>query len=151
MSIIPEIVDGIVTLAPQVMRIPVLGKLLSSLGIGPILDTQAMERYQRDADRNKSTRVRTQNQNNKRVIKVKDALQCVDRTVNSPAVALKFGRALAGVIAGGTETIGDIMYREIEQCILKNRLGQSSARSGNERKTSSHRPSVGHGKLTAKK
>lgn len=144
-AIIPEIVDAVLTFAPQVMNIPVLGRLLTGLGVGPIIDEKAIEQLQGSIDQRKSTRTRTQNQNNKRVIKVKDALQCVDRSVNNPAVILKFGRAMAGVIAGGTQSIGEILYKEIETCILKNRLGQSSVRSGNIRRTSSHRPSKGHG------
>jgi hypothetical protein len=143
---IPELIlEAAVVVAPGIARIPLLGRLIVAFG-HPITDTQALEQFQSAADRNKKTRLRTQHDTNKRVIKVGDALKCVESSIMDGKIGLAFARGVVNMLSGSADVPGEVLYKEIERCILAKMLGQGSRRSGNVRRTSSHRPSRGHGR-----
>jgi hypothetical protein len=128
---IPAIVRTVVDLAPALKEVPILRGLIVPLMKVPGNDTQELENYLSAVDKRKKQRQKTRTKNARYVIKISDAMQCVEDTVMSGQIAIQFGKALVTNITGKTSGVsaGDGLYDQILQCMLKKRLQQKNKRS----------------------
>jgi hypothetical protein len=84
---------------------------------------------------------------NQRVVKVSDAVACVENTFNSTTLIKEFVLVAAKSLISGTQTqaCGQSMFDAMAKCIRDKALSQLSARDI-KRSTSIGRPALGHGK-----
>ena len=131
-EIIPEIVKVTTTMIPALRTIPILRGLLIPLSAtGEMNQAKALEEYQAEADKKKKQREKVQNQNNKHVIKIKDALKCVENTLANGKIGIAFAKALLNVLTKGTgaKDMVDLIYGPIQDCMLKKMLQQKNKTS----------------------
>lgn len=142
---IPQIVRTAVTLLPELANIPGLGKIIIALNKVPTNDTQALEQLQSEFDKKKKEREKTQTQNARYVIKVSEAMKCVDKSFDNANLVWAFVKSIGSLVSGGSTTLTDPMRQAIYQCLEENRLRQDTPRVFSHT-FRYHRPSKGHGK-----
>ncbi len=140
---VPQVVKTAVTLMPALQNIPGLGKIIIALNRVPNDDTKALEELKKQADRGKRTREDTQKKNSRYVIKVSEAMKCVDKGFDANLV-LTFLKSMGRILVGGQDSLADQMRNGIYQCLEENRLRQDTPRVLQTKKRY-HRPSKGHG------
>jgi len=143
---IAEIAATVVEVFPQLLRIPLLGRLLSAFRQSPYKDSQAIENLQKASDKAKQTRVRLKHENNHRVIKVSDAMQCVEDQLADGRLAWTLFKSLGATIIGleGSDA-AEATMQSIFECFVRKRLSQSRPRE-TTRRTTHGRPALGHGR-----
>lgn len=147
---IPEIIRTALILMPELANIPVLGRIALLLsGTNQLNDTHALEEFSKAKERQKAQREKERDENARYVIKVSEALKCVDDSLFDTTILMAFLKGLINVIVGKTQTMDDLMYDKIKQCILENRLRQDTPRVFSKT-FRYHRPSKGHGKGRSK-
>lgn len=142
---IPQIVRTAVTLLPQLAKIPGLGKIIIALNKVPTNDTEALEKMQGEFDKKKKERERAQQQNSRYVIKVSEAMKCVDKSFDSANLVWEFVKSIGSLVSGGSTQVTDEMRSQISRCLEENRLRQDTPRVFSKT-FRYHRPSKGHGK-----
>jgi hypothetical protein len=146
-EILSPLVEAALVIAPELVDVPVLGRVLIALTGGhPGNETAALEQLQRSGDTQKKTRQRVRDDLKHRVIKVSDALQCVESNIYDGRLLLNVGKALVKNIAGANTDAASLAYEPIQNCMIQKMLSQSSKKSVGGWKQTYHRPSVGHGK-----
>ncbi len=146
-EIVSPLVEAALIVAPELVNIPVLGKLLLGLSGGnPMNEAQAVEQVQKQADDAKKTRQKVQDRLGHRVIKVSDALKCVDATLTDGKLLLTLAKALVKNIAGTPTDIGQLQYDPIQNCMIQKMLSQSGKKDLRGWKQPYHRPARGRGK-----
>ena len=135
--LIPFIVEALVAL-----RLPFLGRILS-LFQRPISDADALR--QLNEAQNWRPRRRPGFNDAAHVVKVSEAIACVQQQVNNRAhwiaVAKEMVRSLVGTPKNSMSDLGDT----VADCIRTKALPQTSARVRKKSKTGLHRPALGHG------
>lgn len=130
---IPEIVKVTTTMIPALQNVKLLRGLIVTLkGTGSMDETKALEEYNTSRDKHKAERKKVRDRNNSKVIKIKDALQCVEDTLGQGKIGIAFAKALLSVItqkAGASQDMLDVIYGPIQDCMLKHALGQKNRRS----------------------
>ncbi len=133
---IPQIVKTIVELAPQLRNVQFLRGLIIPLSRVPSNEHEALEKLEADARKKKDERKKLKKKQNKHVIKVSDAMECVEKYVYDGKIALDFGRALISVISSGVTgsqtDLGDIMFGRISGCMIGKALQQKNPRRRGE-------------------
>jgi hypothetical protein len=125
---IPAIVKTVITVAPALKDIQLISGLIVALSTtNPINDADALSLLQKDIDQLKKTRQKLRDQNNKRVIKISDAMDCVENNVNGKLL-LKMGQAIVNVLSGNAADVGSLIIDGINACFLEKALPQSSRR-----------------------
>jgi hypothetical protein len=126
---IPEIVKVTTTFVPALKNIRLVRGMIIPLGAsGTMNEAQALAEYQRSKDRNRATRTRLKQQHNKRVIKVSDAMECLEKELDGK-LAILFGQALLNVILGGTNDCFDLAFGRIAGCMIGKALQQGNQRT----------------------
>jgi len=142
---IPILVRTALEILPGLTEIPVLGRLLTVLNKQPQNEAKYVEQLQSEFDKKKDQRKKLADDNNKYVIKVKDAIQCVETNLLNGKVALSLVKGITNTLAGKVGGAPEVLLEPILQCMLSKRLTQLNPRiSSNKRRY--HRPSKGHGK-----
>jgi hypothetical protein len=128
---IPEIIKVAKTFLPWLAKLALVGKIIQLTGVGEMDENKALEQLQRAADNQKKVRQKVRDDLNKRVIKVKDALDCVEKSVFDPKNILKLGKGILATIVGkgATGSFVDIIYAEIEACMKEKMLKQKNKRT----------------------
>jgi hypothetical protein len=128
---IPEIIKVAKTFLPWLAKLALVGKIIQLTGVGEMDENKALEQLQRAADNQKKVRQKVRDELNKRVIKVKDALDCVEKSVFDPKNILKLGKGILATIVGkgATGSFVDIIYAEIEACMKSKMLKQENKRT----------------------
>ena len=128
---IPEIVKVATTFMPALRELPVLGKIIPMFSAGEMDDTKALEELKRSGDKAKRTRQKLKDDNNSKVIKIKDALQCVEDNVFNGRILIAVGKGILSTILGrgGTQSAPDLLFDQIAKCMLAKALQQKNARS----------------------
>jgi hypothetical protein len=141
-----EIAATAIELFPQLLRIPLIGRLLSAFRQNPYNEHQAIEALQGASDRNRETRTRLKRENNKHVIKVSDAMQCVEDQLADGRLAWTLFRSLGRTLIGleGADA-AEATMTAIFDCFVRKKLTQSRPRTST-RTTTHGRPARGHGK-----
>jgi hypothetical protein len=143
---IPVILRSAVLLFPELLEIPILGRVFVVFGVkGPTTDTEAMEQLQRDINTRVKTKTDIKAKNSRYVIKVSEAMKCVDKTLDSPSVLLSVIKSIARMFSGSSAGFTDQMSTDIYRCLEENRLRQDTPRVFSKT-FRYHRPSKGHGK-----
>jgi hypothetical protein len=127
-SLITEIPEIVKFVAPVLRSIPLLGRVIPLFQAGEFNEAKTLEQLQAQADKNKNTRQKLKDDTNKRVIKVRDALECVEKVCFDGRILIRIGKALLATIAGRSENLGDIMFGEIADCMLSKALQQDNRR-----------------------
>jgi hypothetical protein len=141
---VPAIIRTLVTLAPALRNVPLLGRLIVALqGVKPISETKVLEELQAAKDKLRKERKKLADDNNKYVIKVSEAMQCVEKNVDG-ALLSKIGKAVIDVLTGNPQDLGTEIMDPINKCMLENRLRQDTPRNV-KRDTTHGRPARGHG------
>jgi hypothetical protein len=134
----PMLIDALVAL-----RLPFLGRILS-LFQHPIDDTQALQELNRA--QNWRPKRKTGFNDSAHVIKVSDAIACVQTQVNNRlhwlAVAKEVVKSLVGTPGNSMAGLGD----DVAECLREKALTQLTERIRRDTKTKLHRPALGHGK-----
>ncbi len=140
---IPQVVKTAVTLMPALQSIPGLGRIIVFLNKVPSDDSHALEELKKFAEKKKAQREATQKKNSRYVIKVSEAMKCVDKGFDANLV-LAFLKAMGRVLIGGADSVADQMRNSIYLCLEEHRLRQDTPRVIQTKKRY-HRPSKGHG------
>jgi hypothetical protein len=133
-EVIPEIVKVATTMVPALRTVPILRGLIVPLSnVGNMNETKALEELQRAADKHKQQREQARSRVKSRVIKVSDAMKCVDEFFSTGRLALSIGKAILSTItssfAGDPRDATDIAHAEILECMKRKMLQQRNRRS----------------------
>lgn len=142
---IPEIVRTAVTLLPALARVPLLGRIIIALNKVPHNDQQALEQMQFEFDKKKAQRKKLRDDNSRYVIKVSEAMLCVDKNFDQATVIWDFVKSIASLVSGGSTQATDNLRNQILQCMLEKRLRQDTPRVLRTER-GYQRPRKGHGK-----
>jgi len=144
-GLVGEIVRSAVALAPVLLELPVVGRFLATFQPTPESETKAVEEIQKKADQEKKTRQKKRDENNKYVIKVSDAMDCVEDNLGEGGILWEFAKSIAHIVTGGDSRTGpDVILDNIYNCLEENRLRQDTPRVTST-KRGPHRPARGHG------
>ncbi len=140
--------ETILTVAPWLADVPVIGRILLFFSPGGGNDLKAQEQLEKEAQKKKQDNQTRTDRNARYVIKASEAMKCVDKTVNSGGVLLALGKAILNTIRGGTAApnAGDILTDRIFTCIEEHVLRQDTPRPKHKKTISNPRPARGHGK-----
>jgi hypothetical protein len=143
---IPEVIRTALILMPELANVPVLGRIAVLLaGTHQLDDTHPLEQFDKAREADKAVRERERDENSRYVIKVSEALKCVDKGLFDSKLLLAFLKGLINILLGKSQSADALMYDQIKQCILENRLRQDTPRVFSTTGRY-HRPSRGHGK-----
>lgn len=130
---IPEIVRITTTMIPALKDIKLIRGLIVPLqGAGIMNETKAVEAYDSQKKKNQEQRTRLKKKHNKQVIKISDAMQCVEDHCFDGKLALAFGKALMNTITGTKVDAGDILWGKISGCMIGKALQQKNQRRRGE-------------------
>jgi hypothetical protein len=140
-----EAAEIALTMAPWLVDVPVLGRILLLLNPAGGNDLKAQEELQKQAEKKKQDNQTRIARNGRYVIKASEAMKCVDKTVNSGGVLLAFGKAILNTLRGVGSNAGDILTERIFLCIEENVLRQDTPRPKHSKTITNPRPARGHG------
>ncbi len=150
-SVIGEILEvGIgaaIEFAPFLLDIPILGRILSPFRFSrhPANEAKVIEQLQASQDKDKETRKKTKQRNARYVIKVSEAMECVEKHYGNGAALWEFVKAIGRAIAGSDTAGTDVLMNEVFKCLEENRLRQDTPRVKGEPSGKYVRPRKGHG------
>jgi len=125
------------------LRLPFLGRILAIFQ-NPVTDTEALTALNRA--QNWRPRRRPSFNDDANVIKVSDAISCIQTQVNNRAhwiaVAKEVVRSLTGTPQNSMARLG----QAAADCIRDKALKQTSPRIRKKTRTGLHRPALGHGR-----
>jgi hypothetical protein len=129
----------IIRLFPQLVRAPIVGRIIPLFKVDPSTDADLARALQRDFKRKPDSRIN----DNVHVIKLSDAISCVEKTISDgklqSAGVITLAKMLLDQRTGGSP-IGDAIIA----CLRENVLRQDTVRSGSK-VIKSPRPAKGHG------
>jgi len=142
------LVETVITVAPWLLRIPVLGALLLLLAPEGGNDFRAIEDLERAANKRKTERKTRIERNARYVLKASDAMKCVEENILGGSILLAFGKGLLNIIArrigDPLSSAPDLLMDAIFTCIEQKTLTQTNRRT-KFKGTYYARPSRGHG------
>lgn len=146
------LVETVVTLAPELEQIPILGRILSIFAPGGGSDIKLLDALEAQRQRTEQKRQTRVKRNARYVLKASDAMKCVSDTLNSPQFLLALGKSLTKILIGPESAADapDILTGKIFDCIESKVLSQKRPRV-KQTVTYYARPSRGHGKGRPKK
>jgi len=126
---IPEIVKVTTTMIPALQNVRLIRGLIIPLqGAGSMNETKAIEAYEATKRKSQEQRTKLKQKYKKNVIKISDAMQCVEDHCFDGKLALVFGKALLDVVTGGKADAGDILFGRIAGCMVGKALQQKNKR-----------------------
>jgi hypothetical protein len=140
-----DLVETVVTFAPALLEVPVLGRILIALGFGHTDETKAIEQLQELANKKKTDRKTRKERNNRYLLKASAAMQCVEDNLMGGEILFAFGKGLLNALTGRQEFAPDIILDKIWTCIEEHTLRQDTPRVKGQAKSKYIRPAKGHG------
>ncbi len=141
-----KLVETVVTLAPGLLEVPVLGAILRTIVPGGGSEFDIQEAIEREAQRRKTDRETRIKKNARYVLKASDAMQCVEDGTMNGALMLALGKGIVQwALGNGFQLTGpEIFVDRIFTCIESKVLKQTSKR---KKRTDKYyaRPAKGHG------
>jgi hypothetical protein len=126
---IPEIVKIATKFIPALRSIPLIGKVIPLLSAGEMNETKALEELQRRDERDKQKRTRLKNKYRSKVIKISDAMECVENEVDGKLL-LVVGKAILSTITGSSSgNATQILFDKIAACMIEKALQQRNPRA----------------------
>ncbi len=147
-EIVAPVVETAITILPELLDVPILGRILLTLAPGGGNDFKALEELQKVADKKKTDRKTRKERNARYVLKASDALECCEKQIYSAEILLAMAKGLANAILGKPTTSADILFDQIANCIEEHVLRQDTVRTQPraQRRGKYGRPAKGHGK-----
>lgn len=145
-----QVVSPLVRLVPILVRLfPQLVKTTfyrGSVVIANKVDPQSEEELQRELERKIKRNERDDAKDKQTVVKVSDALKCVEETFNATTLIKEFILVACVSLLEGhqKEACGQKMFDKMARCIREHALRQDTPRSAH-RQTTHGRPARGHG------
>ena len=139
-------IGAAIEFAPFLLDVPILGRILAPFAFArhPGNEARAIEELQNSMDKDKATRVKKQHENSRYVIKVSEAMKCVENHYANGNALWEFVKAVGRNFLS-SETAGtDVLLNECYRCLEENRLRQDTPRVFSKT-FRYHRPSKGHG------
>jgi len=140
---LPRIIPLIVRLFPQLVRQTFYrGSVVVANDVRPSTDTE-LERNLREKIKQKK---KDQERDNQMVIKVADAIACIEEKFNNTTIVKEFILVAVQSLWEGVQTqaCGQRMFDAMAKCIREKALRQDTPRSAH-RETTHGRPARGHG------
>ncbi len=130
---IPEVVKVATSFIPALKDVKLIRGLIIPLqNPGQFNETKALEELESAKKKNQEERVRLKKKYNKRVIKIADAMKCVEDNVFDGKIAIAFAQGLLRTLTSGitgTQTdAGDILFGHIAGCMIGKALQQKNKR-----------------------
>jgi len=144
-EVIAGTVETALTFVPELLDVPIVGRLLLALGFGHGNDTKALEELERQATKKKTDRKTRIEKNARYVIKASKAMQCVEDNLMSGQLLLSIGKGIVNVVLGKGTDAPDILIDKIWTCIEQNVLRQDTPRVKGTPRGKYVRPRKGHG------
>ncbi len=134
---IPEVVKVATSFIPALKNVKLVrGLIIPVQGTGQFNETKALEEYESAKKKNQEQRVKLKKKYNKHVIKISDAMKCVEDNVFDGAIAISVGKALMSTITssvtGTSQNAGDILFGHISGCMIGKMLQQKNKRRRGE-------------------
>lgn len=139
------IAEAAIIVAPELVNIPILGRIISILAGHSGGQAKALEQLQQTLEKKKTDRQTRIARNARYVLKASDAMTCVEKHLLTPQVVLTLGKGLISALEGNDSSAFDLLANDIFTCIEEHVLRQDTPRVIREVRTY-HRPSRGHGK-----
>lgn len=130
-TVIPEVVKVTTTMIPALKNVQIIrGLIIPLAATGDMNQAKAIEELDAERKKKQEERKKLKKKQNKRVIKVSDAMDCVEKYAYDGKVALDFAKAILHVITQKTPVdFGDIMFGKISGCMIGKALPQKNSRS----------------------
>jgi hypothetical protein len=130
---IPEIVRVTTTMVPALKNVQLIRGLLIPLSrSGTMNETKALEELKSARDKNQEQRTKLKKKYNKRVIKVSEAMKCVEDAIGDGKIAIAVGKAIISTITssltGNSSSAVDILFDKIAGCMIDKALQQRNKR-----------------------
>ncbi len=126
-----ELLRGAKSFAPVVGRLTIAAGTV--IGLAPLAEF-AEQKLEDGIKRGLKKKTKRQPQDNQRVVKVKDAVDCVENIIRDPRLLLRTAKEIVAIFTGEPRTIVNVAVDEIAYCIRSKALKQTS-----KRKTVSYR------------
>lgn len=142
-----KLVAATLSFVPELVNVPVLGRILLLFAPGGGDDLKAQEALEAAAQKTLEDRAQRIKRNARYVLKASEAMKCVEASLGNGGFLLSLGKALVNQVAGGVTGVSapDLIMDRIFECIEKKVLPQTSKRT-QEVKHYYGRPAAGHGK-----
>lgn len=127
-TLVPTIVRAATTVAPALKDVRILRGFVAPLQGSGFSEATAVQELQAAINKRVKTRRKLRDQMKKRVLKVSDAMDCVENNVGNGKIALSFGRALVDVLAGGTGGNIELLLDAVNKCLIEHALPQTAKR-----------------------
>jgi hypothetical protein len=127
-ALVQEIPEVIKFLAPVLGKLPLLGRIIPFLQAGEFNEAKAIEQLEAEFDKKKKQREQARARQNRHVIKVKDAMQCVEDNLRGKFI-LALGKGVLNALTGKADSSIDVLYDAIAACMLEKALQQQNRRS----------------------
>lgn len=137
---IPEAVKVATSLIPALRNVKFIRGLVVPLSnTGQFNETKALEAYENERKKEQEKRTKLKKENNKYVIKISDAMACVESSCFDASIMLAVGKAFLSAITSGFTgsqvTAGDILFQKIAKCMTDKKLQQKNLRRRGEFKS----------------
>ncbi len=130
---VPEVVKVATSFVPALRNIKLIRGLIIPLqGTGQFNETKALEEMESQKRKNQEERVRLKKKYNHNVIKISDAMKCVEDNVFDGKLAIAFSKAFLNTITGTKVDVGDILWGRISGCMIGKALQQKNKRRRGE-------------------
>lgn len=120
-----EILRGVKSFAPVVGRISVAAGTI--IGLAPLAELAEQELEQR-IKRGLKKKTKREKKDNQQVLKVKDAIDCVENISRDPKLLLRTAKEIVKIFTGEPRTIVNVLVDEIAECIRSKALIQTARR-----------------------
>lgn len=146
-ELIPEAVEAAILLFPELVDIPIAGRILIAIAGKHPGEPNPVEELQKVADKKKTDRKTRIEHNARYVIKASEAMKCVEENLMNGQVLTSFLKGLVNAILGRTSggSAPDILVEKIFTCIEEHVLRQDTPRVIGDHSSKYVRPRKGHG------
>ena len=128
---IPEVVKVVTTMVPAVKNLRLVRGLIVPLeGAGTMNEAKAIEELQGNVEKRKQQREKARNKQNKRVIKINDAMKCIEDQIGQGQLLIDFGKAILSTITSSRgQDMMDLISGRVLACMISKALQQNNKRT----------------------
>lgn len=129
---VPEIVKVTTTMIPALQNVRFLRGVLVPLSrAGDMNESKALENYEAMRKKDEQRRTKLKKKYNSKVIKISDAMECVEKSLYDGKLAIALGKGIIESLLGRGSGAGapGLVFDQIAQCMITKALQQKNARS----------------------
>jgi len=120
-----ELLRGAKSFAPVLGRISIAAGTI--IGLAPLAEL-AEQKIEDGIKRGLKKKTKRKKKDNQQVVKVKDAIDCVENIIRDPKLLLRTAREIVSIFTGEPRTIINVAVDEIAECIRSKALIQTAPR-----------------------